>query len=121
MERPKVNASQVKQLRVETGASMYYCKDLLERFGGDVEFAKSYMKYVSHAVYIKGNREERDMRCAIKDVGRRPYFDANEDNCFLTEDQKEVDDILIVLLSLNQEDENFATKFKTQLNKILND
>tara|TARA_B100000700_G_C15063546_1_gene867820 strand:- start:25057 stop:25422 length:366 start_codon:yes stop_codon:yes gene_type:complete len=121
MEAPIVKATQVKQLREETGMGMITCKKLLERFGGDVEFAKSYAKYVSHAVYIKGNREERDMLCAIKEVGRKPYFDSNEDNCLLTEDQKEVDDILIVLLALNQEDKNFSTKFKEQLNQILND
>ena len=120
--KPKVTALQVKQLREDTGAGMMDCKKLLERFGGDVEFAKSYMKFVSQAVYIiRGDREKRDMNCAIRELGREPFFDSHNEDYLLNEDQREVLDILDVLQEINREDPTFATKFKDKLNSILND
>ena len=73
-----VDAYNVKRLREDTGCGMFTCKDVLDRFGGDYDFAKSYLKYAGQAIYIKGGylvRDSRDLRKTKEELGRDPVID----------------------------------------------
>ena len=74
-EVQRVTETMVKGLRRETGYSIKYSKMVLDRFGGDCQFLKTFVGVAGHAISVKGDRDERDLRVTIEKMGRKPFVD----------------------------------------------